>query len=239
MKQAISLPKYSKNQSPSQDFLAGLQAAIPVMLGYIPVGFAYGILARQAGFTALETVLMSLTVYAGAAQMLTTSLFAQGTAFAAIVIAIAILNLRHFIMSAVVFRNMDKSSLPLRLLNAHFVTDECFSVYTTGFGVRKSGQYFLGLGLASYLAWAVSSLLGALSTAGFPPILSLSLGISLYAMFIALLMPSIRKNARLGLLVLATALLNLALVQVMDSSWALILSTLLGAGAGVFFVEEL
>ena len=70
-----------------------------------------------------------------------------------------------------------------------------------------------------------------------PTILTASLGIALYAMFVGLLLPHVRGNGRLAVLVLLTALLNWLLGRVMASSWALILSTLLGAFAGLFFVE--
>ena len=60
-------------------FRCGLRAGIPIVLGYVPVGIAYAILARQAGFTVRETCAMSLFVYAGASEMMAAGMYAQGT----------------------------------------------------------------------------------------------------------------------------------------------------------------
>ncbi len=98
-------------------------------------------------------------------------------------------------------------------------------------------MYFLGLITVTYTSWIVGSAIGALASGLLPPVLSASLGISLYAMFIAILVPSLKGNLRLGILVIVTALVNMALSKVMASSWALIVSTLICAAAGVFFVD--
>ena len=81
------------------------------------------------------------------------------------------------------------------------------------------------------------STIGAAASNFLPEILSASLGIALYAMFIGLLMPNLRGNLKLGLLVLLTAVVNSVLSQFIASSWALIISTLLCAFIGVFFVD--
>ena len=98
-------------------------------------------------------------------------------------------------------------------------------------------MYFLGLITVTYTSWIAGSAIGALASGLLPPVLSASLGISLYAMFIAILVPSLKGNLRLGILVIVTALVNMALSKVMASSWALIVSTLICAAAGVFFVD--
>ncbi|MBR6614358.1 MAG: AzlC family ABC transporter permease, partial [Lachnospiraceae bacterium] len=78
-----------------QQFIRGMRAGIPVILGFVPVGIAYAIMAKQAGFTNLQTCLMSLSVFAGASQMMATGMFAQGASIFAMVLATFILNLRH------------------------------------------------------------------------------------------------------------------------------------------------
>ena len=221
----------------SAQFRAGVRSAVPIVLGYIPIGLAYAIIARRAGLSTLETLLMSLMVYAGASQMMAAGMVAQGATVPVIVLATFILNLRHLIMSLCVQNRMDPAPTGWRLLGAHWVTDETFAVYTTTPRERCTIWYFLGMGSAAYLSWALSGLVGALVTDLLPAILSASLGIALYAMFIALLLPHVRGNARLALLVLLTALMNWALGTVMAASWALIASTLLGALVGVFFVD--
>ena len=123
------------------------------------------------------------------------------------------------------------------LLAAFGVTDESFAIFTTGKKENCTSMYFLGLITVTYTSWIVGSAIGALASGLLPPVLSASLGISLYAMFIAILVPSLKGNLRLGILVIVTALVNMALSKVMASSWALIVSPLICAAAGVFFVD--
>lgn len=218
-------------------FASGVRAGLPIMLGYVPIGIAYAVMARQAGLTVGQTCLMSITVYAGASQMMAAGMLAEHGAFLAIVLATFVLNLRHIIMSTCVMHRMEPTSLPLRLLAAFGVTDESFALFTTGTGKSRSVFFFLGIHAAIYLSWNLGTLLGALAMDLLPPILTASLGVSLYAMFISILMPDLPGNGKLALLVLLTALCNTLLCRVMASSWALIVSTLLCAFVGSFFVE--
>lgn len=114
-----------------EEWLAGTRSAVPIMLGYVPVGIAYGVMARQAGLNTWQTVLMSLTVYGGASEMMAAGMVAQGAAVLTIVLTTFILNLRHIIMSTCVFNQMQGGRLPVRMLAAFGVTDETFAVYTT------------------------------------------------------------------------------------------------------------
>ncbi len=220
-----------------RSFSAGVRTGLPIMLGYVPIGIAFAVMARQAGLSVGQTCLMSLTVYAGASQMMAAGMLAEGAGLAAIVLATFVLNLRHIIMSTCVMHRMEPAPLPLRLLAAFGVTDESFALFTTDTRGFRSVFFFLGIHAAIYLSWNLGTLLGALAMDLLPPILTASLGVSLYAMFISLLTPHLPGNGRLAALVLLTALCNTLLGRVMASSWALIVSTLLCAFAGSFFVE--
>ena len=220
-----------------QQFMAGLRAGIPIILGFIPVGIAYAIMARQAGFSILHTCQMSLMVFAGASEMMAAGMWGQGAGLTAIIVTTFILNLRHVIMSTCVFSRMDRQPLPLRLLAAFGVTDETFAVFSTTKKEHCTIWYFFGLVAAAYSSWNVGTLIGAVASDFLPAILSASLGIALYAMFIGLLVPSLPGNWRLCALVALTALCNALLSLVIPSSWALIISTLLCAFIGVFFVD--
>ena len=109
-------------------FWTGARLGIPVILGYIPVGIAYALIARQAGFSVLETCMMSVFVYAGASEMMAAGMYAQGAGIAAIVLATFILNLRHFIMSACVMNGMRSEKRAFKELAAFGVTDEVFAI---------------------------------------------------------------------------------------------------------------
>ena len=227
----------SETTSKMQQYVLGLKAGVPVILGFVPVGIAYAIMAQQAGFSVFETIFMSAAVFAGASQMMAVGMYVQGAGAVAMILATFILNVRHLIMSTCVVNRMKKDRVPVMLLAAFGVTDESFAIFTTGKEENCTVMYFLGLITVTYASWIAGSAIGALASGLLPPILSASLGIALYAMFIAILIPGLKGNLRLGVLVIITALVNLALSRVMASSWALIVSTLVCAAAGVFFVD--
>ncbi|MDO5147294.1 MAG: AzlC family ABC transporter permease [Eubacteriales bacterium] len=226
----------TKNNRAAQ-YKNGVIAAIPVILGFVPVGIAYAIMARQAGFSVAQTCLMSLMVFAGASQMMAVGLYMQGASVITMILATFILNLRHLIMSTCVVNRMRNESTRVKLLAAFGVTDESFAIFTTIEEKKASGWFFLGLITVTYTSWNVGTIIGAVASEFLPAIITASLGIALYAMFIGILMPNLTNNWRLGLLVLLTAICNTILSQFMASSWALIISTLICAFAGVFFVE--
>lgn len=217
--------------------MKGVRKGIPVIFGFIPVAIAYAVMARQAGLTSLETVLMSALVFAGAAQMMAVEMIVQGSGIVAIILATFILNFRHLIMSTCVMNRMKEPSLPKRMLASFGVTDESFAIFTTESEENSSSAYFLGLITVTYSSWVIGTVIGAFASDLLPEIVSASLGIALYAMFIAILMPSVRGDHRIGLLVILTAIVNSILCRFMESSWALILATLGCAFAGAFFID--
>jgi len=152
------------------------------------------------------------------------------------VLATFILNLRHLIMSTCVMNRMEDGSTKTRLLASFGVTDESFAIFTTQ-AKHRSAVYFLGLITVTYLSWNVGTFIGAVASDFLPEILTASLGIALYAMFISILVPNLTNNWKLGALVAMTAVCNSILTQLIPSSWALIVSTLLCAFLGVFFVD--
>lgn len=140
-------------------------------------------------------------------------------------------------MSTCVFNEMKPSGIGIRLLAGFGVTDETFAIFTTARNDRRTMPFFLGLATVSYVSWNVGTFIGAVSTDILPEIVTASLGIALYAMFIGLIMPALRVNMRLALLVIFTAAINSILNLFIESSWALIISTLVCAAVGVFFVD--
>ncbi|MCM1024324.1 MAG: AzlC family ABC transporter permease [Prevotella sp.] len=224
-------------ENKKRQYLSGARAGIPIIFGFIPVGIAYAIMARHAGFSAGETVFMSVTVFAGASQMMAAGMYAQGASVAAMILTTFILNLRHLIMSTCIMSRIRSEKTPLKLLAAFGVTDESFAVFTTEKKEKCTITFFMGLITVTYLSWVTGSAIGAFASDFLPPLLTASLGVALYAMFIALLMPNLKHNFRLELLAVLTAVLNTVLNKFIASSWALIASTLICAAIGVFFVR--
>lgn len=220
-----------------QQYAAGAKAGAPVIFGFLPVAIAFAIAAAQAGMPATETVGMSAFVFAGASQMMAVSMLMQGAGAGTIIFATFILNLRHLMMSTCIFHRMKDGPLPARLLVAFGITDESFALFMTQPEQHSSIWFFFGLVSVTWSSWVGGTAIGAAVSGLLPPLLAASLGIALYAMFVVLLVPHVQHNAKLGLLAVATGLCNLLLSQFIASSWALILSTLVCAAVGAFWVE--
>lgn len=219
------------------NYIQGMKAGIPVILGFIPVGIAFGVMARQANFTILQTCLTSLTVFAGASQMLAVSMTLEGATILAIILATFILNLRHLIMSTVVMNKMEGRT-SLKLIAAFGVTDESFAIFSETSKEKSNISYFFGLITVTYLSWNLGTFFGAVVSDFLPEIITNSFGIALYALFISLLIPNLHGNFRLFILVIITALTNTLLSLFIDTCWAIITSTLLCAFIGVYFVND-
>ncbi|MBR2387684.1 MAG: AzlC family ABC transporter permease [Clostridia bacterium] len=222
----------------TKSFLYGLKMSTPVILGFIPVAIAFAIMASSSGLTAFESVAMSVFVFAGASQMMSVGMIAEGAGYLAIVVATFIMNFRHFIMSTCVFERMQGATPAQKMLLSFGVTDESFAIFTTTEREKCNKWYFFGVFLGTYLSWILGTFIGTFATAIFPASVSGSLGISLYAMFIALLVPKVKTNWRLLIVVVLTAFINFGLQNLFEPSWSLIVSTLVGAGIGMFIVRD-
>jgi len=224
--------------SSREQYLLGVKAAFPVILGVLPVSIAFAVLSEHSGLNAMETILMSVMVFAGASQIMALGMFVTGAGLLPIIIATFILNFRHVIMGACVMNRMQTTPMWKKVILCFGVTDESFAIFTTMEEKNSTASYFAGLISVTYGTWVLGTILGCAAAQFLPPLVSRSLGIALSAMFIGLVIPNVRKNLQLGFLVIVTALLNIAFGQVMPASWAIISATLLGAFLGIFFVEE-
>lgn len=223
--------------SAKAQFLSGMRSAIPVIFGFVPVGIAFALMARQAGFSVAQTCGMSLSVFAGASQMMVIGMYAQGASILAMVVATFLLNFRHLIMSTCVGERLKPCPALLKLLAAFGVTDESFALFTTEKPERCTVAFLLGMILVMYSSWNAGTFIGAAASDFLPPLVTASFGIALYAMFIGIIIPGLSGNLRLALLAALTAVCNTVLTLFMPPSRALLIATLLCAFIGVFFVE--
>jgi predicted branched-subunit amino acid permease len=123
--------------------------------------------------------------------------------------------------------------LHLRLLAAFGVTDESFALFTITEEKKASIFYFLGMITVTYSSWVFGTALGCIAMQFLPELVSKSLNITLYAMFIGLLAPNLKGNLRLVFVVLITAGISFLLRLFLDSAWTIICATLVGAVVGV------
>lgn len=220
-----------------RSFYAGCRAATPVILGYLPIAVAYGVLARQAGIPPMLTVLMSLMVFAGSSQFIGVSMIGSGASFGFIILTTFLVNLRHMLMSASLSPHYQKFARGWLPILAFGLTDETFALTSTAFrGQPKDEGYVLGLQLSSYLSWVTGSLLGAILGGTLTAVSTLEFEYVLYAMFIFLLVVQLSDRKMLMVAVFSggAALLG---AKLLPGHWFIILATILGATLGVLMED--
>jgi len=214
----------------SSEFKRGIQAGISIGIGYFPIALTFGLLAKTSGLSIYETVLMSLIVFAGASQYISLSLIAYGTGVFEIVLTTFIVNIRHFLMSATLNEKIEDDHLLNKMFYSFGITDETFSVAATREDTVTTG-YMFGIISVSYSSWVVFSGVGHLIGASLPQTLQESMGVALYAMFIGLLVPSMKKSVKVVFLALLGAIFNsiFTLGHIMAQGWAIVSATLMSA----------
>jgi len=199
------------------------------------MGIGYAAIAIKAGFTPLQTVSMSVLVYAGAGQIIAASMVLSSASVMAVILTNFVVNLRYFVMSTCVLNQVEESNLGLNILAAHVTVDESFAMFSLS--EDSSIWIYLGIALISWLSWIIGAAIGVVVLDLLPVIVTNSFNISLYALFVAILVPAIKKSKQIAILVLITAVLNIILSQLIGN-WSLIVSTLIGAAVGMYIVDD-
>ncbi|WP_058951328.1 AzlC family ABC transporter permease [Oceanobacillus picturae] len=220
----------------------GIAAGFPIMLGYLPIAITYGVLAKQAGMSLTELTLMSVMVFAGASQFMGVNMIAVGAGALEIMIATFVLNFRHFVMSLSFMNRMRGIGLRWKLPLSLGLTDETFAVsalHPDEAKEEKGPWFYLALILTAYFSWIAGSFLGGVLGEVIPEQLSQSMGIALYAMFIGLLVPSVKKEWKVAIIAILAMLINGLCVELgMSSGWAIVLGTIIGGMSGIFLMKE-
>jgi 4-azaleucine resistance transporter AzlC len=215
-------------------FREGLRASLPVVLGYLGIGFAAGVVERAAGLSYAEIVLLSTVLYAGSAQFVVTSMLTLGAPASAIVPTVFFLNLRHLLLSAALAPALRGVAAWKSALLGLQLTDETFVVASGEKRIRPA--WMAGLNLAAWSTWALANLAGAalanLATDTRP------LGFALVAMFAGLLVLQLKGKGRTGIAVAAfAAAAGVAAQLLRPGPWAVVGATLLGATLGLLLVR--
>lgn len=220
-----------------KDFLQGVRAASGVAIGYVPIGMAYGILAKAVGLSLFETVGMSLMVYAGASQFVALNLIAMGLNPAQIVFTVFMVNFRHFLMSTSLREKIGTGNRAVEALYSFGVTDETFAVSSVE-ERELTALFMVGLNFTAYLSWAGSSGAGYALGRGLPEVLQASMSIALYALFIGLLVPSIKERKEVLFVAGLAGGLNSAFRLGLSTGWSIVLASLISAAAGTFIFRS-
>jgi 4-azaleucine resistance transporter AzlC len=222
-----SLPLYVHS------FRTAWSQALPVVFGYIPIGFAFGILAQKAGISTGNILAMSLLVYAGSAQLIAVELFASGASPYAFILTTFVVNLRHMLMSAALspyLREWPKALLPPF---AFELTDETFALHSVRFPKEgaRAGET-LGVNLISQVAWVSGTWLGIVAGNLVADVKPFGLDYALAAMFVALLVFQLKAKSYI-LVAILSGTISVILILAGVSQWNVMIATVIGASVGV------
>ena len=219
----------------------GLKNGIPIFLGYLAVSFTFGIQARSMGINTWQAALISATNLTSAGQFAALSVIASASSYIEMALTQLVINLRYCLMSSSLSQRFDtKMKTVHRYLIAFGVTDEVFGVSSAYEKENVPPAYCYGLIAASWPGWVLGTVLGAVSGDILPPSVLSALGVALYGMFIAIIVPPTKKNkVLLGIVVISMlSSLVFALAPVLkeiSSGFKVIILTLVIAGAAAYF----
>ena len=226
------------------EFLAGIRAELPILLGVAPFGMIYGALAIGAGLPRSAAQAMSSIVFAGSLQFVATQLFATGAPGLVLLLTTFIVNLRHMLYSASLAPYLHKLPSRWKWLLAYLLTDEAYAPTILHYrqtepdaeasgrteSIDKRHWFLLGAGLALWSAWQVSTAVGIFVGTQVPP--SWSLDFTLALTFIALLVPALSDRPSVA------AALAAGIVALVGAGWpyklGLVTAALVGIAVGAW-----
>ncbi len=216
------------------EFRAGIRDTLPLMLGVFPFGLAYGIFGQSVGLTSGETLLMSLTVFAGAAQFISLPMFAAGSGLVMISLTALLINLRHLLMGASLVPYMEKLSMPWKAFLSFGMADETYAVtISRAQDVGYSRDYHFASNATGYVTWAVSTVLGVMLGNHISNPLAWGLDFAMPATFLALLVPRLidRTSAAVGGV---AAVVSVAAALLIPGKWYIILACMAAVTVGAW-----
>lgn len=220
------------------EFIRGLKRGFPICLGYFPVSFTFGLVAVKMGFTPLQATIISLTNMASAGQFAGIRLIEGGAPYIELVITTIVINLRYFLMSLSLSQKV-APDMPFykRAIMAYCITDEVFALSAME-PEEVSFPFFGGLMTTPILGWTSGTLVGAVASELLSPMVQGCMGIALYCMFIAIIIPPACKSRKVALAVVVSAVLSCMfkyipginmLSKAGGGGWAIITAAILGA----------
>ena len=217
----------------------GIISALPLIFGFFPVAMAFGLLAKNIGISLQDSSLFSLMVFAGASQFMALDMIKDGISTGSIILSTFLLNLRHFIMSASLSVRLQAIKKHWLFIIAFGITDEAFSLISLR-NRTLNLPFLLTLQIAPYISWVTGTIAGYLVGTLLPEAVQLSLGVGLYAMFMALLAPEVKKSLSVLFLAVMSGIfyLTASYFKLLPASWCFIAAVILAAGIGAIIIKD-
>ena len=226
-------------------YRAGLKRGLPVGIGYFSVSFGFGAMAANLGVKALDAALISLTNLTSAGQFAGLTLIVAAAGLWELILTQIVINSRYALMSLSLGQRLGPDiGFWQRLWIAFFNTDEIFALAMAEPG-KLTPPFMLGLGSMPILGWTGGTLMGALAGSLLPLSIRTALGVMLYGMFIAIVIPPARKEKSvLWVLIIAVVLSCMftwmPVLKEVSSGISIVICTVAAAGicAKLFPIEE-
>lgn len=192
-----------------KDFTRGMRDGIPIGLGYLSVSFGFGIMAVRAGLTAFAASMISLTNLTSAGQAAGVDIIKAGGTLLEMVLVQLTINIRYSLMALSLSQKLDSSfTAKHRFLASYGITDEIFALCSAQ---KKplTPAYMYGMISIATFGWVMGTALGAVAGEILPENLSSAMGIMLYGMFIAIIVPPAKKQKSVLCVIAIAVLLSL------------------------------
>ena len=229
----------------NREFKHGFKLALPIGIGYFAVAFSLGIAARSSGLNAFQGFLASLLENASAGEYAGFSLIAAQATYVEVMIMTLIANARYLLMAFAMSTRLDPDvSMRHRLVMAFDVTDELFAISIARPG-NISPYFYYGAMCASMPLWASGTAVGIVAGSILPEAVVSALGVALFGMFIACIIPEAKKNKLVACIIAISFLLSWlfgilpGISEISEGTRTIILTLLIaGAAAALFPVKE-
>ena len=225
------------------NYLYGLKKGLPIGLGYLSVSFGFGITAFRQGISAVGAILISLLNLTSAGQVAGLTIMVAGGTVLEMITAQLIINLRYSLMGISLTQKLSGNfSTGHRMIAAFGITDENFAVASSE---KKSvtPAYYYGLMTLPVIGWTLGTALGAICGEIFPSDVSAALGLAIYAMFVAIVIPELRKSKGVlfgvGISVaLSCILYYVPILKVIPGGFAIIICAVVASAAAAYFMPR-
>lgn len=224
----IQGPESSQKVSGLRDVVRGIGVISPVLMVYVAIGMAYGVLAVDNGITPWLAVLMSALVYAGTAQLVGVQMIALSLPPLSIIVMAAVINARFFVMASALVPHLRQLKWWERTLYATQLTDATFALHIARLPKTDASKTeVFTTNIVGHLVWVGATIAGVVVGQTANNLDAFAIDFAMPAMFIGLLVPLIRSRSQI-LVALGAAVAMIGFQAVGASFWAILIATLVG-----------
>ncbi len=219
------------------EFLSGSKNALPIVAGYLPLGFACGVISDDVGLSVFQTAIMSLLVFAGAGQYIAASMIGALMPPLSVIMTVLIVNLRHLLYTSALYPHVSSWNFLQKAIFSSQITDETFALQSSLFSKKQiSYSMAIGVNITSHLGWIIGNVLGASFGSYIDNSSKYGLDFALPSLFIALLVPQISN--RNGLIVAIISGILSLIFALNGNKSLIIIASIIAATVGLIFERK-